>query len=352
MFRSALVRRVLLGAGGSSSNGAENNAKTSSMLDSPGMGPFSPLPLELILDIRVGEVEVDGRRLETVVAQDLRHRRQADPLLQGRRGKRVSQHMRTHVLGQPRAVGHRLDDVLGTRVLTGNAFSRAKWCSRRARTRFDIGTTRTLVFLPSGPPLPFIRNWRCCQRTLLEVRSQSSATWIRCRARSRRRAARWASRRRWQVGQPPRRSEALGRTGRALCPRTCASLVLETQPPRLPTPRLTWPYGVRKGLSFGKTRGNAPPRPLIGGGPECVKIGRKANSGTHRKGGAQLLSRLWRGNVRTEGSASNSSGDWRYEVQAVNLKPVNPAYDPKWPRLPRIGETSYAGRQKQELGRG
>jgi hypothetical protein len=26
----------------------------------------------------------------------------------------VSQHMRTHVLGQPRAIGHRLDNVLGT----------------------------------------------------------------------------------------------------------------------------------------------------------------------------------------------------------------------------------------------
>src|SRR5271157_3972776 len=39
------------------------------------------------------------------------------------------------------------------RVLTGNAFSSAKWCSRSARTRFDIGTTRTLVFLPLGPAL-------------------------------------------------------------------------------------------------------------------------------------------------------------------------------------------------------
>jgi len=34
------------------------------------------------------------------------------------------------------------------RVLTGNAFSSAKWCSRSARTRLDIGTTRTLVFSP------------------------------------------------------------------------------------------------------------------------------------------------------------------------------------------------------------
>src|SRR5271157_6155835 len=60
--------------------------KPSSLLDSPGMGRFSPRPLELILDVHIGEVEVDRRRLETVVAQDLMHRRQADPLLQGRRG--------------------------------------------------------------------------------------------------------------------------------------------------------------------------------------------------------------------------------------------------------------------------
>src|SRR5271157_3271083 len=86
--------------------------KPSSSLDSPGMGRFSPRPLELILDVHVGEVEVDRRRLETVVAQDLLHRRQADPLLQGRRGERVPQHMWAHVLGDPRAVGHRLDDVL------------------------------------------------------------------------------------------------------------------------------------------------------------------------------------------------------------------------------------------------
>src|SRR5208337_1466107 len=33
------------------------------------------------------------------------------------------------------------------RVLTGNAFSRAKWCSRSARTQFDIGTTRNLGLL-------------------------------------------------------------------------------------------------------------------------------------------------------------------------------------------------------------
>ncbi len=31
-----------------------------------------------------------------------------------RRGERVPRHMRTHVLGDSRAVGHRLDDVLGT----------------------------------------------------------------------------------------------------------------------------------------------------------------------------------------------------------------------------------------------
>src|SRR5262249_3591338 len=43
------------------------------------------LPLELVLDVGVREVEVDRRRLGSVVAEDLLHRRQADPLPQGRR---------------------------------------------------------------------------------------------------------------------------------------------------------------------------------------------------------------------------------------------------------------------------
>ncbi len=55
------------------------------------MTRFSPLSRELVLDVDVGEVEVGRRRLETVLAQDLLHRRQADPLLQGRRGERVPQ---------------------------------------------------------------------------------------------------------------------------------------------------------------------------------------------------------------------------------------------------------------------
>jgi len=78
------------------------------------MGASSPLALELILDVDVSEVEIDRRRLEAVVAQDLLRRRQADPLLQARRGERVSHAMRAHVFGEPRAVGHRLDDVLST----------------------------------------------------------------------------------------------------------------------------------------------------------------------------------------------------------------------------------------------
>ncbi len=60
-----------------------NRHKPFSLLDSPGMSRFSPLPLELVLDVDVGELEVDRRRLEVVVAQDLLHRRQADFLLQG-----------------------------------------------------------------------------------------------------------------------------------------------------------------------------------------------------------------------------------------------------------------------------
>jgi hypothetical protein len=51
------------------------------------------------------------------------------------------------------------------RTLTGNAFSRAKWCSRRVRTRGDIGTTRTLARLPWEPALPLILSCRWCQRT-------------------------------------------------------------------------------------------------------------------------------------------------------------------------------------------
>ena len=108
----------------------------------------SPLPLELLLDVGVGEIEVDGRRLEPVVAQDLLHRRQADTLLQGRRGEGMPEHVRRHVLGDPRPVGDLLDEVLGSPFPDGEAFSKAKWCSSRARTRRDIGTTRTLVFLP------------------------------------------------------------------------------------------------------------------------------------------------------------------------------------------------------------
>src|SRR4051812_27334370 len=55
----------------SSSIGTETSHKPSSLLDSPGLGPFLPLPLELVLDMHVGKIEVDRRRLETVVAQDL-----------------------------------------------------------------------------------------------------------------------------------------------------------------------------------------------------------------------------------------------------------------------------------------
>ena len=47
------------------------------------------------------------------MAQDLLHRRQADPLPQGHRGECVPQHLRAHGLGDPHSVGHRLDDVLG-----------------------------------------------------------------------------------------------------------------------------------------------------------------------------------------------------------------------------------------------
>ena len=99
---------------GPGSIGAENRHKPSSLLDSSWTGRFSPLPLELVLDVDVGKIEVDGRRLEPVVAQDLLDRRQADSLLQGRRGERVPQHMRAHILGDPRTIGHRLDDVLGS----------------------------------------------------------------------------------------------------------------------------------------------------------------------------------------------------------------------------------------------
>ena len=54
------------------------------------MGLSSPLPLELVLDVDIREIEVDRRRLEPVVTEDLLHRRQADPLLQGCGGERVA----------------------------------------------------------------------------------------------------------------------------------------------------------------------------------------------------------------------------------------------------------------------
>jgi hypothetical protein len=63
------------------------------------------------MDVR--EIEVDRRRLEPVVTEDLLHRRQADSFLQGGRGERVPQDVRAHIPGDPGAVGHRPDDVLG-----------------------------------------------------------------------------------------------------------------------------------------------------------------------------------------------------------------------------------------------
>jgi len=74
------------------------------------MSRYPPLPLELVLDVDVGEVEVD-RRLETVVAGDLLHGRQADPLLQGRRGERVPQYMRTHFLSKGSSRIHRFRGI-------------------------------------------------------------------------------------------------------------------------------------------------------------------------------------------------------------------------------------------------
>jgi hypothetical protein len=52
--------------------------------------PPLPLPLELLLDMSVGEVEIDGGRLESVVAEDFLHGGQADALLQGGRGEGVA----------------------------------------------------------------------------------------------------------------------------------------------------------------------------------------------------------------------------------------------------------------------
>src|SRR5208282_332249 len=124
----------------------------------PADGPFSPFPLELVLDVNVSEVEVDGRRLEAVVANVCRS----------------TCGLTSSVI--PARLATALTMSWARRVLTGNAFPSAKWCSRSARTRLDIGTTRTLVFLPYGPPLPLTLSWRCCQRTSFEVRPHSSPT--------------------------------------------------------------------------------------------------------------------------------------------------------------------------------
>jgi hypothetical protein len=40
---------------------------------------YLPLPLELLLDVHVDEIEINRRRLETVVAQDLLHCGLTDP---------------------------------------------------------------------------------------------------------------------------------------------------------------------------------------------------------------------------------------------------------------------------------
>ena len=89
----------------------------------------------------------------------------------------MTKDMVRHVLGQPRAVGHGLDDVLGApRLDRERLLEREVVLQQRARTRFDIGTTRTLDFLPCEPPLPWMRSWRCCQRTFCAVRAQSSLT--------------------------------------------------------------------------------------------------------------------------------------------------------------------------------
>ena len=63
-------------------------------------------------------------------------------------GAGVPQHVRTHVFSDPRAVGHRFDDVLGSPRLDRERLLQREMVSRSTRTRFDIGTTRTLLSLP------------------------------------------------------------------------------------------------------------------------------------------------------------------------------------------------------------
>ena len=51
--------------------------------------------------------------------------------------------------------------------------------------------------------------------------------------------------------------------------------------------------------------------------------------------------------MRSEGTSRNSSGNLSHEAQAVTLKTVGLAYGPEWPRLLRIGASSYTGRPIQ-----
>src|SRR3954453_15925601 len=66
------------GGRGSARNGAEDHARPSRLLGSSELVRPSPRPLERVPDGDVGEVESDRHRREPVVAEDRRHRRQAE----------------------------------------------------------------------------------------------------------------------------------------------------------------------------------------------------------------------------------------------------------------------------------
>ena len=73
----------------------------------------SPLRLELFEDVAVGEIQVDRRRRQAIVAEDLLHGRQGDPLLEGQRRPGMAEHVRGDLPGELGAVGDPLDDLLG-----------------------------------------------------------------------------------------------------------------------------------------------------------------------------------------------------------------------------------------------
>lgn len=73
-----------------------------------GMVP-SPFRLELLEDVAVGEIQVDRRGRQAIVAEDLLHGRQGHPLLACQRRPGMAEHMRGDLPGELGMVRTRVD---------------------------------------------------------------------------------------------------------------------------------------------------------------------------------------------------------------------------------------------------